>query len=611
MSEQRGFWFELLWGKEPRSSGITVTGGEVGPGHYGSAKWGGDALTSLPEMLAHPNGSSWIPVSRSLQDGDVGTVWDPHYLQGHALTLAPTRAGKGVSAIIPALLTYAGSCLVLDVKGENAWVTATRRRAFGQRVVILDPWGEVNRRYGDGQAVETAASFNPLAALDPTDPYFADDVAAMASVMVISSGSDPHWGDTARELVAGCIAAVVEARPGTATLWDVRQLLLMGSEKFAERVEWFQKLNPTGLGSRKLDGFKEASKENDSVRSTAKTQTAFLDSEHLKAAMESSSEPFDLAELGQGRVTLYLVIPENRLETHGRWLRLIMAMALQACSRQAQPASLPVLFLLDEFGTIGRLPMVERAFGLAAGSGAGVRLWCFLQDLPQLKRDYPESWETFFSNASLVQVLAARDATTAEYISKLIGEASLYRSERIVFQDMPSAVGGAYQRPDRHVQGERDVQRPLIYPAEITKMSKDRQVVLFSGCNPIMSGRFVYFDTYEWAEEYRPMPGKPAKRKEDFDWSYENFGKRMRLRAQTRHELGLRRLDTMSKYKVLILPVWLPFIILDPLYSRLDLAIARLFPLAGFKKDLKQAAREALRDGRSRVTRGFPPVNVL
>lgn len=91
----------------------------------------------------------------------------------HLLCVAPTRSGKGVSLIVPNLLYYKGAAIVIDPKGENAWITAQRRRDMGQAVHILDPWGEVNRRYGNlcGKS-EEIATFNPLSILDPVSEHF-------------------------------------------------------------------------------------------------------------------------------------------------------------------------------------------------------------------------------------------------------------------------------------------------------------------------------------------------------------------------------------------------------------------------------------------------------
>ena len=68
----------------------------------------------------------------------------------HALTVAGTRAGKGASLIVPNLLLYPGSVLAIDPKGELARITGRRRKELGNKLVVLDPFGE-NGRWKSGQ----------------------------------------------------------------------------------------------------------------------------------------------------------------------------------------------------------------------------------------------------------------------------------------------------------------------------------------------------------------------------------------------------------------------------------------------------------------------------
>ena len=102
---------------------------------------------------------------------------------------------------------------------------------------------------------------------------------------------------------------------------------------------------------------------------------------------------------------------------------MILTQTLRTISRQRKLPALPVLFMLDEMGTVGNLSMVEQSFGLMAG--LGIRIWGFLQDLSQLQRDYPKSWETFWSNSSIIQVLNCGDLTTSEHVSKYLGTATV------------------------------------------------------------------------------------------------------------------------------------------------------------------------------------------
>ena len=128
----------------------------------------------------------------------------------HLLTIAQTRSGKGVSLIIPNLLNYLGAVLVVDPKGENAWLTAPfRSQVLRQKTYIVDPWGEVARRYGSAEEVGSAAgpgtgigpietaSFNPLSILKPGSDDFVEDLAYLADALIITQGTkDPYWDDT-------------------------------------------------------------------------------------------------------------------------------------------------------------------------------------------------------------------------------------------------------------------------------------------------------------------------------------------------------------------------------------------------------------------------------
>ena len=464
---------------------------------------------------------------------------------GHALTFGRTRSGKGVSTIIPALLTYAGSMVVIDPKGENAWITAERRRQLGQRVVILDPWGEVNRRYGSRVGVtEQVTNYNPLSALNPASPDFADDVSAIGDALIIQSGNDPHWSDSARELVSGVIAAEVQRNPGVASLTEVRKLIRAPFDILKTAVEMVISSDPDSVAAAKLAAFVEkagddkenSNREVSSIRSTARTQTAFLDSARLQESMETDNPPFELDELGTGKVTLYLVLPVDRLKSHGRWLRMILTLAIRTIARQSELPALPVLFMLDEMGTIGALSMIEQSYGLMAG--LGIRIWGFLQDLPQLKRDYPQSWETFVSNSSIVQVLNCGDETTSDYVSKYLGQRTVEVNKGYSKQVRPTAAGDPTKRRgvlDAMVSGaansmggdvatqnknrlEQEVWepdlafhgRPILFPWEVRNSSSDSSIIIMPGVYNARLRRFVYHSDPVMSKWARHDPNKPV-----------------------------------------------------------------------------------------------------
>src|SRR3954465_16019522 len=112
-------------------------------------------------------------------------------------------------------------------------------------------------------------------------------------------------------------------------------------------------------------------------------------------------------------------------DTHGRWLRLMIGMALEALERTGplKENQHRVLFCLDEFAVLGHMQAVERAAGQIAGFG--VKLWPVIQDLTQLQRDYQKAWETFMGNAGLLTFFGNTDLTTLEHISKRLGDTEI------------------------------------------------------------------------------------------------------------------------------------------------------------------------------------------
>jgi type IV secretion system protein VirD4 len=168
-----------------------------------------------------------------------------------------------------------------------------------------------------------------------------------------------------------------------------------------------------GIGGRFLE---TPPMERGSVFSTAAAQTDFLDSLPLRHISRWSD--FGLASLrGDRPTTIYLCLPVGRMESHYRWLRLIVQMA---CTTLEQSGTYPrnrppILFMMEEFATLGHMEIMERA--AAYFPGFGVKLWAVFQDTTQLQRYYRSGWETFLGNAGLVQCFANGDQSTLGYIS--------------------------------------------------------------------------------------------------------------------------------------------------------------------------------------------------
>jgi type IV secretion system protein VirD4 len=484
----------VLVGHEP-SPGLQGTIkliGELGGAGLGVLRWSrrAAALTSDVHGTARfgrdDEARRELGGAEGLLVGRAATGWLMRYAgPAHLLTIAPTRSGKGVGAIIPNLLTADRSVLCIDPKGENARLAARARRRIGP-VFVLDPF-EISG--------EPCAAFNPLAGLQADGLDLAEDAALIAEALVYDPPrqiGEAHWNEEAKALVAGVILHVVTAlEPDERNLTTVRALLTTTPQAFQRLLLTMQASTAAGgLVARAANRhLAKSEREAAGVLSSAQRHTHFLDSPRMAKVLARSD--FDFADLKTTLTSVFLVLPPDRLATHARWLRLMVVLAVNALARApSTPWVLrrPVLLMLDEFAALGRLEPVERAFGLMAGYG--LQLWAILQDLHQLKAAYGEAAGTFLSNAGLIQVFNVADIDTATWVSRSLGAAtevfttageSTSRSARDLF---------ATRGHSTHVHLTR---RDLMTPDEVMRMSADHLLLLRPGSPPVIARKLRYY----------------------------------------------------------------------------------------------------------------------
>lgn len=473
---------------------------------HGSALWGTGS-----ELTNPVHGGPGVLVGRLLDPPTRrNAVSSLRYSgDGHLLTLGPTRSGKGVSVLIPNLLTYPGSVVVTDPKGENYTVTWRRREQMGHEIVALDPF-----------AITDAPSrcFNPLDMIDPNGPDVSDDAMLLADMLILPGaavGEAAFWDNEARALIAGLIlyVAVKEDRTsGTRTLPQVRRLLTAPESEFAKLLEAMQKCahdrTPAGqlIARAATRHLQKADKERSGVISTAQSHTHFLDSPRMVQILQSSGGGLLLDRLKTDRISLYLILPAERLSTYQRWLRLMIGCGLLAMVRtRAQPAD-RVLFLLDEFANLGRLRPVEDAISLVGGYGAS--FWLFIQDLAQLKDTYRDRWETFEANLQVLQAIAVNDLFTAKHLSERLGEETIYVESENLSTGVSHGRHGSRQQSAAQTTAEKG--RRLLTADEILRLPHDEQLLFIRGVAPIRARKLNYLRDIEFtglADEnpmYRP-----------------------------------------------------------------------------------------------------------
>jgi type IV secretion system protein VirD4 len=424
----------------------------------------------------------------------------------HLLTVAPTRSGKGVSSIIPNLLTYEGSVIIIDPKGENAMITAKRRGkgdpalgipGMGQAVHIVDPWNITS-----GITGLPVSRFNPLDWLDPEDEDINENAMMLAdSIIAPRAGSrDEFWDEEAKALLMGILLYVAtdEEEKNNRNLGRVRDIICMGTSDLNEILRQMQSNENPIVNSSAERTISKDDKLRSNVIASLQSHTHFLDSPRIRKNLEKSDFMFE--DLKTSKMSVYLVLPADRMETFGRWLRLLVQQALTVNARNiaAKPEK-PVLFLLDEMSSLGRLTMVEQAYSLMAGFG--IQLWGIVQDLSQLERIYNNGWETFIGNSGVLQYFGSRDNKTSGYFSKLCGVTTIRKlsfsraiAEAISYShsQKDSSHGGSHTTTDTHNYDH--IQRPLAFPDELMVMRENKELVLVENFNPILGEKVLWYN---------------------------------------------------------------------------------------------------------------------
>lgn len=409
----------------------------------------------------------------------------------HLITKAPTRAQKGVSAIIPNLLTYKGSVIVNDPKGENAMITAEHReKLMGHSVHVVDAWGITGLK---------TACFNPMDWLVKGDVDIGENALLLADAIIMNMGeNEQFWTEEAKALLLGVIllVAIDDHYAGHRNLGTVRDLLCLNGKELQDVFNRMLNCPHPIVRSTGARCIQKEEKLLSNVLASVQAQTNFLDSQRVRAAMERSD--FSFEDLKSKPTSIYLVLPSDRLNAYSRFLRLLFQQAITVNARNIEKKpEKPVLFILDEMPALGKLESIETAFGLMAGYG--MQLWGICQDASQLKRIYGDGWETFISNAGVLQYFGSRDKMTAEYFSSLCGVTTVWNWSTALAR----AVGITHSKDTSssntttHTDTASGTQRKLIYPDELMRMDKTKQLLLIDNLDPIIADKQPWFENPE------------------------------------------------------------------------------------------------------------------
>lgn len=485
---------------------------------HGSAKWASDADLKRMGMLAR--GAKLTPprvvlcqtarakyVARSK---DTGLSWSmrraghliTHAGPEHVMVFAPTRSGKGVGTVIPTLLTWSGSTVVYDIKKELWTLTSGYRRQFSH-CLRFEP------------TAPDSVRFNPLFEIRQ-GPTEVSDAQNIADILVDPNGTATtrdHWQSTAHTLLVGAILHVLYAEPDK-SLTGVATFLSDPALPLAEALTRMLSTRHLPSGAHPYvaqcarEMMDKSENELSGVVSTAKTCLALYNDPLI--ARNTSTSDFKIADLmnREQPVSLYLVTPPSDIDRLRPLMRLLLNQFGRRLTQSMEfgPTKAyrhQLLFLLDEFPSLGKLAFFE--VQLAFLAGYGIKAFLIAQSLNQLEAAYGQH-NSILDNCHVRMTYTANDERTARRISDLVGQGTHTKRQR-------SFSGGFFGRVN---ESEQEHARALLTPDEVLRLPGDEAILLVSGCSPYKAKKVMHYqDSRFKSRAALPAPSTPREQRRE------------------------------------------------------------------------------------------------
>jgi type IV secretion system protein VirD4 len=465
---------------------------------YGSARWA-DERDIRNAGLFEPDGVIL---------GKLDHAYLRHDGPEHVLCFAPTRSGKGVGLVIPSLLTWPGSAIVHDIKGEN-WQLTSGFRAKHGRVLLFDP---TNAK---------SSAYNPLLEVRGGE-WEVRDVQNIADILVDPEGSlekRNHWEKTSHALLVGTILHVLYAEVDK-TLAGVAKFLSDPKHPIETTLDTMKTAmhlgdagpHPVVAGAAR-ELLNKSPNERSGVLSTAMSfLSLYRDPVVAKVTRRCDWRIADLVQ-GPDPVTLYLVVPPSDINRTKPLIRLILNQIGRRLTEDlaGKDRKHRLLLMLDEFPALGRLDFFESA--LAFMAGYGIKSFLIAQSLNQIEKAYGPN-NSILDNCHVRVSFATNDERTAKRVSDALGTATEMRA-------MKNYAGHRLSPWLGHLMVSRqETPRPLLTPGEVMQLPPTDEIVMVAGTPPIRAQKARYFnDAQLQARVLLPaMPHKTDAKAND-DWS--------------------------------------------------------------------------------------------
>lgn len=440
---------------------------------------------------------------------------------GHLLLIGASRSGKGRGHVVPTLLAWPHSALVLDVKGELA--DGDPRLGFPGTAGFRETLGPVIR-FAPTRA--DSAAFNPLFEVRRGE-HEVRDVQNIVEIIVDPAGDGRHqdfWDRSAKQVLVGVILHVLYSEPLE------RKTLAVAREKLANLAETCNEMRTT------LHRRNPATRQAEIHPEVLHAAVSFLSGEErLQAGVKATAESFfglfadpilakktarsdfRIADImcGERPVSLFLQPPPSDSQRLMPLMRLLLnqfARTLMESQTHAgeREKRHPLLLLLDEFPQLGRMPFFETAMGAFAGYGLKAYLVC--QSLNHITRTYGRD-NVILDNCHVVTAFAAADVETAKRIAEMAGEVWEVRPQESV--NRPRALLG----PRKGSIVYREDRRPLLLPADVRKLAQSEELIFVAGSKPIRARKLAFDREPIFVRRLRRANGDWLPLSTEHDWA--------------------------------------------------------------------------------------------
>lgn len=421
----------------------------------------------------------------------------------HVMLAAPTGSGKGVGVVIPNLLNWDHSVIVLDIKRENWDLTSGFRARHGHEVFLFDP----------ASPERLTHRWNPLAYISQDADLRVNDIQKIGNILFPDvAGSDPIWTASCRSLFLGLVLYLIESGDRPCTLGQVAREAYAGNDMrfkaIAESRDAVGKpLSDTCL-SALGDYMDTADNTRTSIRKTFTSRFELFLNPIVDAA--TSANDFDLSALRKRRISIYLGITPDNLSRMAPLLNLFFQQVVDLNTRDLPERNPDLkyqcLLILDEFRALGKLPLIIEA--IAFLRGYGVRLLPIFQSPSQVREVYGEdAARAFFQNHAVRIVYTPGDMDTAAEVSRELGNLGMNASST----SKSRTIGSGSSRS----VSDSEQARALLLPQEVKEMGDDEELLFARGCRPIRARKIRWYSDSTFksrAQAPAPVPVAPPAR---------------------------------------------------------------------------------------------------